>query len=517
MITETKLDDYIKNNFILFLSILVISSISIRLFFLPFETPFKTDAIDYLIFALETSKTNQFPIGILKTNDGWPLFLSPLFSIIETSDIMTFVNVQRITSIVVSSLTIIPIYFLCKKFVSSKYAIIGAGLFGFNHRLMENSILGITESLFLFFITLVLFFSLSKNSKFYLIAFIFLGLASITRYEALLFLIPLSVIFFIKFHKEKNYYVKFPLFIFIFILILLPVASLRLDSNDIDGFTSHLVIFSMPERYPSIVETEANGSFQTERSFIFISLINTLKFLGLVSIPIFIFFIPTGIFNLIKSRNSNLLYLLFFGIFFILPAIYAYGRDFQETRYLYILFPIFCVISVYGLNLIKSSNKNTFFILILSILLLSSIVLLNFEQSDHQYYSEIYQITKDIVKDANGVNNYSGGSYLKLATLETFWPNSVPLDERGKPISNVKLIPHEKYNSIEDYILNSKELNLTHIVLTENNRSLMLDRLMLNYDKYEYLEKVFDSENNNFKNEIIILKINYEKFNNKLN
>ena len=155
MITETKLDDYIKNNFILFLSILVISSISIRLFFLPFETPFKTDAIDYLIFALETSKTNQFPIGILKTNDGWPLFLSPLFSIIETSDIMTFVNVQRITSIVVSSLTIIPIYFLCKKFVSSKYAIIGAGLFGFNHRLMENSILGITESLFLLFITLV--------------------------------------------------------------------------------------------------------------------------------------------------------------------------------------------------------------------------------------------------------------------------------------------------------------------------------------------------------------------------
>ena len=59
MITEIKLDDYIKNNFILFLSILVISSISIRLFFLPFETPFKTDAIDYLIFALETSKTNQ--------------------------------------------------------------------------------------------------------------------------------------------------------------------------------------------------------------------------------------------------------------------------------------------------------------------------------------------------------------------------------------------------------------------------------------------------------------------------
>ena len=164
-----------------------------------------------------------------------------------------------------------------------------------------------------------------------------------------------------------------------------------------ESYAVALYELSKDESQLEKVETEVNGSFQTERSFIFISLINTLKFLGLVSIPIFIFFIPTGIFNLIKSRNSNLLYLLFFGIFFILPAIYAYGRDFQETRYLYILFPIFCVISVYGLNLIKSSNKNTFFILILSILLLSSIGLLNFEQSDHQYYSEIYQITRDIV------------------------------------------------------------------------------------------------------------------------
>ena len=135
----------------------------IRVFFLPFDTPFKTDAIDYFTFAVEISKTNQFPTGIVKTSDGWPLLLSPIFSIIGTNDIMTLVNVQRITSIIISSLTIVPIYFLCKKFVSPKYAIIGAGLFGFNHRLMENSILGLTESLFLFFITLVLFFSLSKG------------------------------------------------------------------------------------------------------------------------------------------------------------------------------------------------------------------------------------------------------------------------------------------------------------------------------------------------------------------
>ena len=268
----------------------------------------------------------------------------------------------------------------------------------------------------------------------------------------------------------------------------------------------------MTERYPAIVETETNDSPQIERSFISISLTNALKFLGLVLLPLFIFFIPTGIFNLIKKRNTDIFYLLFFGIFLILPAIYAYGRDFQEARYLFILFPIFCVISTYGLSIIKKSDRTGFIILILAVLIFSSVILLNYEQPDHQYYSEIYQITRDIVKDANGVNGYPGSSYLKLATLEAFWPNPLPLDQYGKASSNVKIISSSSYVSIEDYIINSKKSNLTHIVLTENNRSQILDHLMLNYDEYTYLEKIIDSDDYNFKNKIIVLKIDYKKF-----
>ncbi len=299
MITKTE-KNYFKRKNIVFLAILVTISISIRLYFLPFETPFKADAIDYFTFAFETSKTYQFPTGILKTNDGWPLFLSPIFSIIGTSDMMTLVNAQRVTSVIISSLTILPVYFLCIKLVSSKYALIGAGLFGFSHRLMENSILGLTESLFVFLVTFVLLFSLSKNLKFYMLSFIFLGLASIVRYEALLFLIPLSIIFFIKFRKTKISYLKFPLLILIFILILLPIATLRLESNNIDGLTSHTfsnVNITNPNKFASVLDP----SNQSQNSFISNSFLNTLKFLGLISIPLFMFFIPTGIYNLIKT------------------------------------------------------------------------------------------------------------------------------------------------------------------------------------------------------------------------
>ena len=215
-----------QRKIILYLLILDTVCISVRLYFLPFETPFKTDAIDYFLFAFEISKTQQFPTGILKTNDGWSLFLSPIFSIIGQSDMMNLINAQRITSIVISSLTVIPVYLLCKRFVSSNYAIIGACLFGFSHRLMENSILGLTESIFIFLTTFFLYFSLSKNSKLYVFSFIFLALSSIVRYESLLFLVPISIIFFIKFRKEKNVHLKFSLFILLFILNLLTIATI---------------------------------------------------------------------------------------------------------------------------------------------------------------------------------------------------------------------------------------------------------------------------------------------------
>ena len=110
MIRQDKLESN-KKNYILYLFILITISVSIRLYFLPFEIPFKTDAIDYFSFAFEISKTQKFPTGILGTNDGWPLFLSPIFSVIGQSDMMTLINAQRVTSIVISSLTIIPVFF----------------------------------------------------------------------------------------------------------------------------------------------------------------------------------------------------------------------------------------------------------------------------------------------------------------------------------------------------------------------------------------------------------------------
>ena len=522
-----------KNNNLFFLLILIVVSLSIRLYYLPFEIPITFDGIDYFSFAFEVSKTQKFPTGILHTNDGWPLFLSPIFSIIGNSDFMSLVHAQRITSIVISTLTIIPVYILAKKFVSSKYALIGAGIFVFDPKLIENSILGITEPIYLLLVSFVLVFALVKNKKLFFISFILLALASIVRYEALLFVIPLSIIFFLRFRNERFSYLKYSLFICIFILILIPVATLRLDSNNMDGLTSHVfdaVITSSEnividkQTSPQYIDVHGNITDVTISSSFF----NTIKFLGYVTIPFFLFFLPFGIYNLLKTRNVGILHLIIFGIFMALPALYAYGRDIQDYRYLFLLFPLFCVISAYGLNLTKKLLNWKYILIILTVIIVSSFLLLDYNQPDHVFEKEIYVVTKKIVNDATGVNNYGGG-FFKVAILEQNWPNSLPLRyiptqyeaSLGINVTNEydlhpPRISSEGFETLEDYIYNSEDKGLSHIVLLENNRSPLLDDVFINYENYSYLKKTFDSSDYNFENKIIILKIDYSIFDKQL-
>ena len=77
-------------------------------------------------------------------------------------------------------------------------------------------------------------------------------------------------------------------------------------------------------------------------------------------------------------------------------------------------------------------------------------------------------------------------------------------------------ISSEGFETLEDYIYNSEDKGLSHIVLLENNRSPLLDDVFINYENYSYLKKTFDSSDYNFENKIIILKIDYSIFDKQL-
>ena len=84
--------------------------------------------------------------------------------------------IQRISSIILSVITTVPLYFLAQKFFKKEIAMVGACFFIFSPHMIENSLLGINDSLFIFLLTcfLAMFFTQKKISI--LGSFIVLGL-----------------------------------------------------------------------------------------------------------------------------------------------------------------------------------------------------------------------------------------------------------------------------------------------------------------------------------------------------
>ena len=80
-------------------------------------------------------------------------------------------------------------------------------------------------------------------------------------------------------------------------------------------------------------------------------------------------------------------------------------------------------------------------------------------------------------------------------------------------ITDVKRIVYSDAINLIEYIKNSRDSGLSHLVVFENDKQEFLNDVFLNSEKYPYLQLEFDSRNNDFSNNILIYKIDYEIFN----
>ncbi|SVC59501.1 uncharacterized protein METZ01_LOCUS312355, partial [marine metagenome] len=366
-----------------------------------------------------------------------------------------YMNAQRVISILISVVTIIPIYFLGRKFFNEKYSLVVAALFAFEPRLIENSLLGITEPLYLLLGTITLVLFLSKNNKIIIISFIAAALFCLIRYEGLLIIIPMTIMYFVRFHKNKKQILTYFIAIIIFTMILLPTGLLRIESTGDDGLTSH--VLAGGEYYSGMIEDEGN-SIMLEFLSKGISFLS--KYFLLVSIPLFLICLPYGIFRLIKKRDEKKWTLILFGLFFLIPAFYAYSRGFQDVRYLYIFLPIFCIISVYFIQLVEQKIKKpkVFFVgVIISTILISSIFS-NFTITDFETEKEKYEISSVINQIATSVNrDYSSLQYLKWSDadiLENFPILSTNVEQRDRvKIIHIGNYSENVFSVMEDYFV----------------------------------------------------------------
>ena len=512
-------ENTINKNSIKILISLIIGSILIRVYFTPFNLPISLDGIDYFAYAVAMSREGIFPSGYLLTNFGWSSFLSIVFSFFKESEMLELMNIQRILNTVISVLAIIPIYLLVKTFFRKEIALLGATLFLFDPRIIQNSILGGTDSLFILFTILAILFIFYKKSSLIYLSFIFVALAAFVRYEGIVLVIPLLVSYTIKNRQQKIPNIKLLVGISLFLIIIIPLNFINYEN------TQQMSIFSQIVHRGdfisgTIIENKPDINdefFGTNENHIMIFVENAvsgfIKYLGWILIPTFIIFCILGVIFVPKKITKNKIIFGLFFVFLALASIFAYGRGFQETRYLLVLLPIFALLSGYGFNyLMKYDFKKIMLITVIAVII-SSFIFTEYKTQDNQseYEYEMYDATLFLTNEAEGVNNYHSNKYVKVADLQNNWPELLPKGENGKMDLITKKFTIEGFERPSEYIEFNKNKGLTHLLIKEGDHNGFFDDVFHNENKYPLLEKIVDSKDLGIKTKYKIFKINNEE------
>lgn len=492
-------------------SLVIIMTIGllIRFYYFPYGIPITLDGLQYFLYAMDTSILGHLPMGYTLPNNGWPLFLSIFFSTFHLNSFLDYTTLQRILTVTISVVTAIPIYFLCKRFFENTFALVGAALFIFEPRIIQNSLLGITDPLFIFLATTSLFLFLSHNKIAVYVSFIIAALSALVRYEGLLLIIPFSIMFLIKYKNQPKVVLRYSTVLCLFILTLLPMAYLRVETTGSDGLLSHIISGVKVTATQGSITSDSQSKFSLVEG-----LYNLVKFSGYVLIPTFVILIPLGLFLFFKNRNYNSTTLIITGALMLIPALYAYGRGIQEPRYLFVIFPVFAIISLYTLKKIsvKFHKQNILLIMIIGAVLITSIVFLEYKKIDLEHEKEAMRLSLFIHNLEGLVNEYSPEStYVEIAGMyDTKFPalsNSIQYGPRVVSLDG---------SAIENVIEIGKSKGLSYLVIdslnTKTNRKPFFNDVFYYEEKYPYLIKVFDSSQHDYNYQVKIFKIDYEKF-----
>lgn len=503
------------------LSCIIVSGLIIRLYYLPSEIPIFLDGLLFFWYANDIAILNSLPTDYSPANNGWPIFLSFFFKLYQSTNFMDYMFLQRTVSIVLSSLTVIPIYFLAKKYFSKKIALMGTVLFTFEPRIIQNSILGVSEPLFILLVTSSIVCFLNQQKKSIVVAFVLISFASIVRSEGIILLIPFAILYGIRFRKSKKSIYEIPILILIFILVILPISIYRIDTTGDDTLLSRI-----PNIFEQTNELEQNSISENIQSSQIDNVKNIFLLVGWSSIPFFIFLIPYGIYQIIRHGGTGEKSLITILFFMSIPAVYAISF-LPDTRYLLILYPILSVISLFSFRRYfdKFSHKNISLIILVGLILASSITFLEIKKIDVNHENESLRIAKIVSEKAEIINQYTMESgYLPIIGMQELdeFPilksNFEKLGNDMKHCFNIhackNIIPVESNNVIE-FLQNSEKKGITHLVIDnkEQRRMAFVNEIFNNEEQFPYLTKIYDSRDDKLSYQVKLFEIDFKKFN----
>ena len=487
---------------------------------------------------------------------GWSIFISPFYLLTDSTDLLDYLNITRILSIAISTVTIIPMYILARRFFDEKYSLMASCLFAFEPHLNYNSVLGLSEPIFILGIVLASIFILQKNHNWYFyLSFLLAGIVWWVRFNGLVMVMILSIVFFVVYKPSSKNFLKYLVCIGLFLIIVSPILIQRYDqfgdplyfavsdNHFIGDAYSNYAINTKDIEYSASDYIQDNGVISFVERFgltgLHIMVLDMFKML----FPYLIFLLPFGVLFSIRSFAQDKDYiksiwiLLLVNLGFLIMVFSVWG----DMRLIYHVFPFIIIISTiviqrvvkHGLSTFQFSEKqkNFFLVGIISIVIISaSILTLRMDESDKLLDQERIEFSKLLTQKFNGKIS-AGGDVLRLLTY-TQLQDSPYLFKEFKTSAydfsigrDSDLFASENMlertllyaKSLDELIEVGKEYDLKYIAINKeqpkNDWFGYLTNLYDEGEKYPFLTKVLDTKEIGFKKfKVKVFEINYDKF-----
>ena len=542
---ETKLQ-LSRSNVVLYLILIVIISLGLKLYLVDFSLPVNSDNLSYVLNGIAHSN-GDFDHSPSRSI-GWSLFLSPFFSLMNSNDFLDYSNVAKIISIGVSTTTIFLIYKVGRKFFDERYSLVAACLFAFLPQLNYNSVMALSEPLFIFSILASFYFLLNDKSKFIIPALAFVGFSYWIRLNGIIFFLIISLTYILTFKKSRIFLRNYGIGLVIFLIIISPILLQKYEQFG-DPFYSSYQDKMFSNNYEELISnlssnTEASASSYIENNGIldfmytfFISgIFNSMIMLSKLSFPYIFILIPFGILFSFRAfdqksqyTKANWIFILssIFFMSFILSVV-------PEKRFLLFLMPFLVLFSVipihrvteYGLSTFSLSRnqKNAFLVIVIIIvIILSGLFTLRYEKLDPVLENEKMDFAQYALENLHGntLRDFGGGTdYINSVILldynnfQDFKISSLADDTERSKLAYQEI--GVSASNIEDLILKGEPLNLNYLISNQHDTFYypFVDQVYHNEEQYPYLIKIFDSHEHGYeKLKIKVFEIDYEKFN----
>ena len=410
-----------KNPIYLLCGILVVA-IVFRLYNFDETIPLSMDAVQFFSYAADITMVGRLPESYDISKPGWSYFLAAIFSVFNFEQTMQYMQLQKLLTISISSLTIFPLFFLIKKFSTSKYSLLGVLLFAAEPRIIQNSLSGNAEPLFILTLIVTILLFLNKNEKIVYSAFIIAGIATCIRPEGLFLFLGITVMFIIRFRRQRIVIPKYFIGLVLFLLIIAPVSihQYQVGTSESAPVRAYNIInsfFINEENSPSLgnnistnVASDAMGESILKKDYVKLVITsgtNFSKYLGWTLIPMFILLAPLGFIMFFRNIKIEKLTLIILTGIMSIPAFYAYSFPLLETKYLYFLFPMFCVFSTYSLRLfIEKFRFKKILLGVCFVAIITSSILFIDLKFDNTHERESAFIASYVIENTKVVNDY---------------------------------------------------------------------------------------------------------------